>query len=274
MTQRYGLDCPNHAVMRIGRAIATFRRDRAQTKQRQMVVRTDLFPDGLVRAIDNWQAGSKDKARKARRLHDWSRDLPLHYREAPVLVFRQVRVNAQLSMGVAAGAIPEAVSSWTTSMEVARRFREEDQDRNKIIMIFARRPTTLDVILNLNAIYAEVDFLDTVAATSERLGRRFAGIERWQGTQNEVVLKETTIRNDEIVSLGAFRQLNDVVPVFDRLDPNAPSDDEIFRNLTGRGPDEHFWTSQESAANGVRNAADHVRNFLVEKRLWPNQLPH
>lgn len=238
-----------------------------------MPVRTDLFPDGLIRAIDNWQAGSKDKARKARRLRDWSCELPAHYRAAPARAFRQVRVNTQLGIGVAVGAIPEAVSSWTTSMEVARRFREEDQDRDKVMMIFARHPTPLDVILNLNAIFADPDFLETVAATSARLGRQFAGIERWQGTQQEVVLKETTIENDEIVSIGAFRQLTNVVPAIGRRDPKAPSDDEIFRILTGRRQDEHFWTSPESATNGVRNAAYRVQEFLVEKRLWPNQLP-
>jgi hypothetical protein len=238
-----------------------------------MPIRTDLFPDGLIRAIDKWQAGSRDKARKARRVHDWSCDLPPLYREAPDRVFRQVRVNAQLGIGMAMGAIPEVVSSWTTSMEVAQRFREADQDRAKVMMIFARRPTPNDVILNLNAIYADANFMETVAATSARLRCRFAGVERWKGTQHEVVLKETTIDNDEIISLGAFRHLSDVAPVIGPRDLNAPSDDEIFKELVGAGPDAHFWTSPESAATGVHNAAQRVRGFLAAKRLWPNKLP-
>jgi hypothetical protein len=45
-----------------------------------------------------------------------------------------------------------------------------------------------DIIINLNALYADSDFIDTVHAT-----RAFPSIERWQGSQEEVVLRETTI---------------------------------------------------------------------------------
>jgi hypothetical protein len=238
-----------------------------------MAVRTDLYPEGLIRAIDCWQSGPKGKARKARRLRDWIRELPYAYRAAPETVFRQMRINAQLGVGIALDAIPEATSSWTTSLEVARRFREEDQDRRKVILIFARHPAPEDIILNLNAVYADSDFMDTVNATATRLNKHFAGIERWRGTQQEVVLKETTLGNDEIVSLGAFRELNDVVPLIGTPVPNALSDDQIFTLLTGKRPDEHFWTSPASAANGVRAVAQRAQEFLAKKRIWPNELP-
>jgi hypothetical protein len=234
-----------------------------------MAVRTDLYSEGLIRAIDRWQSGPKDKARKARRLRDWSRELPPAYRTAPETVFRQMRVNAQLGIGIALDAIPDATSSWTSSLEVARRFREEDQDRRKVMIIFARHPSPEEVILNLNTVYAGSDFVDTVDATAARLNRRFAGIDRWGGTQEEVVLKETTLGNDEIVSLGAFRQFDDIVPRIGTPDPNAPSEAEIFRLVTGTRPDEHFWTSPASAAIGVRNVALRVQEFLAQKRVWP-----
>jgi hypothetical protein len=74
-------------------------------------------------------------------------------------------------------------------------------------------PAADDIIINLNALYADPGFMETVRATSARLDKTFRGIERWKGSQEEVVLKETTIANDEIVSLGAFRQISDVVPL-------------------------------------------------------------
>jgi hypothetical protein len=237
-----------------------------------MTIRSDIYPEGLIRAIDRWQAGSKDKARKARMLWDWSRHLPPQYRALPTTVFRQVRVNARLGIGMAVGVFLESISSWTTSHQVAQRFRQEDGDREKVLMIFARHPAADDIIINLNALYADPDFMETVRATSARLDKTFRGIERWKGSQEEVVLKETTIANDEIVSLGAFRQISDVVPLVGTRDPNAPSDEQIFRELTGKTVDEHFWTSRESAATGVRNVADRVHAFLAEKRLWPNDL--
>jgi hypothetical protein len=64
--------------------------------------------------------------------------------------------------------------------------------------------------------------------------------------------------------------LNDVVPLLGTRDPKALSDEQIFKELTGKAVDEHFWTSPESAATGVRNVANRVQAFLAEKRLWPN----
>ncbi|OKO73744.1 hypothetical protein AC629_36385 [Bradyrhizobium sp. NAS80.1] len=140
-------------------------------------------------------------------------------------------------------------------------------------MIFARHPAADDVILNLTALYADPDFMETVRVTAEQLDKQFRGIEKWQGTQEEVVLEETTITNDEIISLGAFRQLSDAVPLLGPREPGAPSDDQIFKELTGKAVNEHFWTPPKSAATGVRNAAERAQAFLRDKRLWPNKLP-
>src|ERR1700739_4762641 len=229
-----------------------------------MTIRSDLYPEGLIRAIDRWQAGSKDKARKARMLRDWSRHLPPQYRALPTTVFRQVRVNVRFGVGITVGVFPESISSWTISRQIAQRFRQEDRDREKVLMIFARHPAADDIIINLSALYADPDFMETVRATGARLDTTFRGIERWQRSQEEVVLKETTIANDEIVSLGAFRQLNDVVPLLGTRDPNAPSDEQILKELPGKAVDEHFWTSPESAATGVRNVASRVQALLAE----------
>lgn len=234
-----------------------------------MVVRSDLYTEALIRAVDDWQAGSKDKARKARRLKERTRHLPDRYRTAPARVFRQVRANALLALGVALDAIPEAISSWTSSEDVAKRFRESDQNRNKVLMIFARSPAPDDVILNMEILYGDPDFLETVRDTRARIGRPFSGIERWQGTQKEVVLRETAIANDEIISLGAFRQLSDVVPMIGTRHPDAETDAQIFKKLTGTAVTEHFWTSPTSATAGVQNAAAKLQAHLKSKRLWP-----
>ena len=238
-----------------------------------MAVRTDVFPDGLIAAIDGWQSGSRNKAPKARRLQKWARHLPSKYRALNDTVFRQMRINTQLGIGIAFGAIPERISSWTTSLEIAQRFRESDQDREKVMIIFARRPSKENIILNLNAVYGDGDFLDTVNAAAAQLKKRFPGIERWHATQKEMVLDETILKNDEIVSLGAFRQLNDVVPLLGTPDPTAPADNEILALLTGTTSDEHFWTSPESASNGVRQLAQRTHEYLANKRLWPTELP-
>ena len=188
-----------------------------------MAVPSGIYTDDLIDAIDDWQAGSRDKARKAEQLTAVSKYLPANYRTAPREVFRQVRANDQLGVGIALDAIPEFVSSWTSSLEIAQRFRESDRDRTKVLIIFRRRPAEGDVILDLNAVYADPEFMVTAREISARLGRSFKGIERWQGTQQEVVLRETVLANDEIISLGAFRDLTDVVRTIGERNPAAPS---------------------------------------------------
>ena len=238
-----------------------------------MAIDVKLFPDALICAIDDWQAGSGDKQRKAQTLRETSAHLPAAYRENPACTYRQMRANFQLAIGVGVDAMPDAVSSWTTSLDVAKHFREHDKDRKKVLMIFGRRPAQEDVILNLNAVYANPDFLDTVEAAEIRLGRQFKGIARWENTQQEVVLDETVVGNDNIISIGAFRQFSDVVPMIGERDPNAPSDDDIYHQLIGKPAYEHFWTSPESAQNGIRNAAEKIQKYLKDKNVWPEGLP-
>ncbi len=238
-----------------------------------MVVNSDLFTDALIQAIDDWQSGPRDKQAKAQALKSTSSHLPQSYRNVPDCAYRQLRVNAKLGVGMATNAMPDAVSSWTTSLQVAKRFREHDLDCEKVMMIFARHPLPADVILNLNSVYANPDFMDTVKAAETRLKCEFKGIARWQNTQQEIILEETIVGKDDIISIGAFRQLSDVVPTIGERDPNAPSEDEIYRELIGKPTDEHFWTSPESAAEGARKAAQKCRAFLKRKRLWPEDLP-
>lgn len=231
-----------------------------------MAIRSDLYTDELIDAIDDWQAGSKDKERKAMRLIETSKHLPSQYRSVPPEVFRQLRANAPLAIGVALDATPDFVSSWTTSIEVAKHFRETDQDYLKALMIFRRRPAASDVILNLNEVYAGPDFMDTVQNAEERLARKFKGVKKWQNSQREVVLNESVLANDDIVSLGAFRDLDTVVPTIGT--PQVP-EAEVREKLELPPIDEHFWTSPDAAANGVKNAAERIRTLLMDKRLWP-----
>lgn len=234
-----------------------------------MPVRSDFYTHALIEAIDDWQAGSKDKERKAARLIKASEHLPANYRTAPAEVFRQLRANAPLAAGVAFDAMADFVSSWTTSLEVAKHFRESDGDRTKALMIFRRRPMPGDVILDLNVVYADPDFMDTVRDAEKRLGRTFNGIGRWQNSQREVVLNETVIGNDDIVSLGAFRDLDAIIPT---IGPSLVPEAEVRKKMGLPPTDQHFWTSPESAACGIKNAAERIQVYLKDKRLWPGEL--
>ena len=51
--------------------------------------------------------------------------------------------------------------------------------------------------------------------------------------------------------------------------PAAPSDEQILKELTGKLPTEHFWTSRVSAARGARARAERIQVYLKDKQLWP-----
>ena len=86
-------------------------------------MRSDVYINELIDAIDDWQASSKNKESKAARLIKTSRHLPANYRTVLADIFRQLRANARLAVGVAFDAMMDFVSSWTTLFEVAKHFR-------------------------------------------------------------------------------------------------------------------------------------------------------
>jgi hypothetical protein len=119
-------------------------------------------------------------------------------------VFRQVRVNALFGIGMAVGALPEAISSWTISRRVAERFRQEDRDREKVLMIFARHPAADDIIINFRALYTDPDFMETVRATGARLDKTFPGIERWQGAKKRSCSEKQRLPTTKLFHLAHF----------------------------------------------------------------------
>lgn len=237
-----------------------------------MPQRLDLFTPQLIKAIDNWQAGSSGKARKARRLREFSRHLPVSYRSPVPIVFRQMRGNFRHTIGIAAGFIPDAISSWTSSLQVAQTLGEDHVDPSKVMLIFTRRPSHHEIILNLNDIYSDPDFMDTVDVVERHLGKRFdKGIRCWSNTQHELVLRETDIANDQIEFIGAFRRLSDVVPTIGQRDPAAPSDEAIFKELTGRRTNQHFWVARHGAQASILRVAQRAQEYLAERRIWPHK---
>jgi hypothetical protein len=136
------------------------------------------------------------------------------------------------------------------------------------MVIFARIPKSKDVILNLNVVYRDPDFLFMVREAEERLQRKFSALAKWGNDQHEVILEGTIIENDQIVSVGAYRKLIDAIPIIGTPSHDTPSEDEIMKRLTGKTESEHFWTSSESAQTAVANTARKIREALASRALW------
>lgn len=161
-------------------------------------------------------------------------------------------------------AVAEGVSSWTSDVEVAKRLGEQTFDPEKVLLIYARSPAPSDVILNLDAVYADPEFLLAVKEAEQAGLNLSRGIREYMDRQHEIVLDERDMRNDEVVFIGAYRGIADVVPLIGERAADAMSDDEIFRELTGKGSKELTWAPQTSAEVALRNYVDRARQLLGE----------
>ncbi|MFS2319154.1 hypothetical protein RMQ97_14555 [Maricaulis sp. D1M11] len=224
---------------------------------------TSPFSADLIRAINQWQRGMEDKAKKLCKLISASSDLPDAFKRVDQPVYRQVRLYAGLSQEFILDEIQQDGSAWTLSRDVAKTFRQSPNDREKIMFLLEKDPSDCEVILNLAAVYADPYFMKEVKRLEAAESVEFKGIRDWKGSQREVVLRPTTISYDEIVAFGAFRCLSDVIPPIGPRDPSAPSDNEIMKDLIGVNENEHFWTDVRNAKGVVSHVLENVRGALA-----------
>lgn len=229
----------------------------------KLMTNTSPFSADLIRAINQWQRGMEDKAKKLCNLISASSVLPDAYKRVDQLLYRQVRLYADLPREFILDEMQQDGSAWTLSRDVAKTFRQNSNDRQKIMFLFEKDPSDCEVILNLDALYSDPDFLKEVERLEAAENTRFKGIRAWEGSQREIVLHPTTVSYGEIVAFGAFRCLGDVVPLIGPRDPSAPSDNEIMRELVGASEEEHFWTDIGNAEGVVTRVLENVRGALV-----------
>lgn len=157
----------------------------------------------LLQAISDWQQGSTPK--RAQALKVASASLPKKYRTCGLCCFRQIALPKRgVWELIGEDKLREKISSWTTSTEVAKAFKNgvppEGQGYQGVILCVLPNPES--VIINLSELYQEPAFTDALERNKASIIGYYGGAGRFANSQSEVVLEIATVTQQDIYSMG------------------------------------------------------------------------
>ena len=140
----------------------------------------------LLQAINDWQSGGdhKQKVRRGAALKAVARDLPAEFRTPPSVCYRQeAHEKDRVWKLLAENKLPETIASWTSSFDVARDFKGGVPPEPLKGVIFRFAPRGEQVIVNLDALYADPTFRNAIDEHKKNIKRYSNGIGKYQGQQ-------------------------------------------------------------------------------------------
>jgi hypothetical protein len=189
----------------------------------------------LLQAVNNWQIGgsSKQKIARGAELLRQAALLPIEFRSCALMCFRQIALVKGSLWALADDLrLPETISGWTVSLEVARNLKRGVPPEGEYQgVIFAIAPPDGSVVINLSRIYRDNAFLNAVDANKHKLVRFGDGIGRYGNDQQEVVLQVSSVHISDVCELGGYStSRKELAEMYFGREPN-PEDLLLFDRL-------------------------------------------
>ncbi|HEV3455069.1 MAG TPA: hypothetical protein VHG32_00845 [Thermoanaerobaculia bacterium] len=168
-----------------------------------------MFSLRLLQAISDWQRGSADMATRTRRgnaLKEAAVKLAPEFRRADAQCFRQIALDKESLWQLAVEReLPEGISSWTTSLVVAERFKggvPPIGDWQGVI--WTVRPHAEQVVANLGLLFSDNRFRRACEEARKEISYYHDGIAKHSGTQHEVVLEMERLPLANVHAMGGY----------------------------------------------------------------------
>lgn len=166
-----------------------------------------VFELPLLQAISDWQRGGDASQNRKRgiALKAACASLPPEYRSSALCCFRQIALpRGGVWDLIGEDRLSEKISSWTTSIEVAKAFKggvpPEGQGYQGTILCL--HPPPCSVIVNLSKLYRNPAFTEAIERNRNAINGYSDGAGRWKNSQSEVVLEIDAVTPEDIYSLG------------------------------------------------------------------------
>ena len=159
----------------------------------------------LIQAINDWQIG-EHKVRDGRRLKALAKNLPRQFTSCNHDCFRQIAIKKDSLWTLADQLeLPETISSWTTQINMAKKFKGGVPPKFQYQgIIFRLSPSMGSVILNIEEMYKDNNFINFIESNKNNIDRYDDGIGSYFDTEHEVVIEINKIKLNDIHSLGGF----------------------------------------------------------------------
>lgn len=196
-----------------------------------------IFSDELLSAVGAWQNGWREQATRRLLLADdlqkASEGLHIRFRTVSSPCYRKRFLHeGELVALLVENCRDEGIVSWTTDIQFAERFKGVYRASAVSGAIFKHTPNSEEVVLNISALWADVEFENAASDYAKRNGKFASALINFQDTQGEVVLT-APLKGSEIIALtGASSPFDEICD-----DLNIPSDhrDQLFSDLVAKG---------------------------------------
>jgi len=163
------------------------------------------FTLGLVQAVNDWQRGgdAQQKKKRAKALKKAAADLPERFQSTSSRCYRQIALrDSGLRHLGNKYKLPEAVSAWTKSEEVAKQFKGGVPPKEWQGVIFAIEPDNDNVAIDIDALYSDDDFVNAISKYKDKIKGYYSGIGKYRGSQNEVVIEISDVSIEAMHAWG------------------------------------------------------------------------
>lgn len=167
-----------------------------------------MFTLELLQAISDWQRGgdTKQKLKRGNALKEVAKKLPNKYKSISNECYRQIALDGSSIWNIGTQyKLRETISSWTTSLEIAKKFKGGVPPIGYQGAIFKVSPiNNLEVIINLNELFNCIDFKEFLELNKRKIRDYDKGTERYGNSQQELVISVEYLNLDSLFAWGGY----------------------------------------------------------------------
>ena len=235
-----------------------------------------LFTLEFLQIINDWQrfGWGEQKQQRAEDLKRACESLPLKFKTAPATCYRRLNLTGDklLILGDT-GFLPEETSSWTTDLDVAKKFTEIPKFGDKIANIFSHSPTPDSIVVSITSLFNDQDFLDAIDSKRSSITGYHEGIGYYADYEKEVVITTDSISIEDVNTWGGqssftpemiermfyeiFTSVNGVEPTTEQFDNMRKAIGDVKNGS---------WLKNQDAINRIRNKTQFHAKRLLNKR--------
>ena len=163
-----------------------------------------MFTIELLQAINNWQKNGYgvDKELLGERIVQLAINLPKEYRTFSGCCYRKFNSVGKTTLKLGLSEfVNESFSSWSTNLSVVKEFGKKPNSK-QIGLIFKldSSKNKFDVILNLDCLYKNKEFVAFSELNKDYVIDYNLGIGKYGNIQEEIILKDNNLTIDNIIA--------------------------------------------------------------------------
>ncbi|EHR0875150.1 hypothetical protein Q2Y20_004471 [Vibrio parahaemolyticus] len=163
----------------------------------------------LFNAISDWQKSSSDK--RAEKLIEACKNLDPYFKQANCC-YRQIAIEKDELYRVGDELFfYEKTSSWTESNKVAESFKGGVPPIGYQGIIFKYQPSCSEVVVNLNRLLSDSDFIREIEANKNKVFSYSDGYGRYKNSQQEVILTIDKLNLNTVFAWGGTSSSKEVL---------------------------------------------------------------